>query len=230
MPANTTKLNVIEQFTVGMLVQWAWEPKGFGQIAINNGIRPLGRVVNKLTLTHMACELGIQVVDDPAWVIDPVTALSKGREFFMIKEITNEQESSAVMQLKPFLIKYSSLQKLSACLLEVCEVITEAANALDVAGNKNAKKVKTETLSKAKKSAKTQAKCNEVPESEAKAMLKVQLFQIWPVLHKLYRHMPEVTASDLELRNKVKRTADELDDSMIAATKKNEEEPGTTPS
>jgi hypothetical protein len=87
MPANTTKLKDVEEFTAGTLVQWNWEPSGFGQIAINNGIRPLGRVVNKNTLPHMACQLGIQVVDDPAWAIDPVTALSKGREFFVTLDL-----------------------------------------------------------------------------------------------------------------------------------------------
>ena len=134
------------------------------------------------------------------------------------------------LAVEPFLLQYPSLQALSNCLKETCQVITEAANALDITVSKDVYRVKAGALKMTRQSAKTQAKCNEVPESEAKAMLKVQLFQIWPVLHKLYRHMPEVTASDLELRNKVKRTADELDDSMIAATKKNEEEPGTTPS
>jgi hypothetical protein len=86
MLANTTKLNNIGDFTPGMLVRWDWVPTGFGQMAINNGIRPLGRVVSKLAKPHMGCEIGIQVVDDLTWVMDPVVALGKGREFFLVEE------------------------------------------------------------------------------------------------------------------------------------------------
>jgi hypothetical protein len=86
MPANTTRLNAIEQFTQGLLVQWEWVANGAGQGAIDKGFRPLGRVVTRDDLPHMGTALGIQLVDDPMWVIDPAVGLSKGREFFQVTE------------------------------------------------------------------------------------------------------------------------------------------------
>jgi hypothetical protein len=80
-------LQTLGDFIPGMLVSWEWQPKGMGELAIQKGIRPVGRVVDRNTLWYMACSVGIQVLDDPAWVIDPVFALSKGRTF---SEVENE--------------------------------------------------------------------------------------------------------------------------------------------
>ena len=73
-------------FTLGQLVRWEWLSKGMGQQAIDHGLRPIGRVVDRSMLPNMASSLGIQLLDDSAWVIDLVFALSKGRTFSKVEE------------------------------------------------------------------------------------------------------------------------------------------------
>lgn len=76
------RLSRVEDFIPGQLVQWDWVPNGFGQSALEQGIRPIGRVVNKADFPNMACDIGIEVLDAPNWVISPEYAMSKGREFY----------------------------------------------------------------------------------------------------------------------------------------------------
>jgi hypothetical protein len=78
------RLSRVEDFIPGQLVQWAWVPNGFGQSALEKGIRPLGKIVDKCDFPNMASEIGIEVIDAPNWVISPEFALSKGREFFKV--------------------------------------------------------------------------------------------------------------------------------------------------
>jgi len=78
------RLSRVEDFVPGQLVQWDWVPNGFGQSAIEKGIRPLGKIVDKSDFPNMACDVGIEVIDAPNWVISPEFALSKGREFFKV--------------------------------------------------------------------------------------------------------------------------------------------------
>jgi hypothetical protein len=83
-------------FIPGMLVSWEWQPKGMGQQAIDRGLRSVGRVVDRSVLPRMFCSVGIQVLDDPAWVIDPVFALSKGRTFSKVENESNLTTAGAI--------------------------------------------------------------------------------------------------------------------------------------
>lgn len=92
---NRTLANASD-FVPGMLVSWEWQPKGVGQLAIEQGLRAVGRVVDRSVLPHMARSVGIQVLDNPAWVIDPVFALSKGRTFSKVENEPNLTTAGAI--------------------------------------------------------------------------------------------------------------------------------------
>lgn len=64
----------------GMVVTWEWSA-GTKDLAERRNVRPIGRVVTHEDLLTMsaAVKIGIQTLDDPLWVIDPATILTKGR-------------------------------------------------------------------------------------------------------------------------------------------------------
>lgn len=123
-----------------------------------------------------------------------------------------------------FLLKYPALKSLSDCLTHTCRVLIEAANALEDSHDAKLKKVAGDALRMAKKSAKTQARCNEVAECEARAMLKGQLIRIWPVMYELSRQLPNETSSDAELVEKVLNAIKVLNDPMVVDTSQQEEQ------
>ena len=66
----------------GDLVEWDWIPTGYGALAIERGLRPLGRVVTRDDLPTMSVlegHLNIQLLDDEMWVLSVQTMLEKGR-------------------------------------------------------------------------------------------------------------------------------------------------------
>ena len=68
----------------GLRVSWEWSNGPIGDVARARGVRPLGRVVTKADLPHMACEVGVQTEDDPSWVVDPLQMIGKGRKIFVV--------------------------------------------------------------------------------------------------------------------------------------------------
>lgn len=74
----------------GTFVSWVWAEGAGGDAARGRDLRPIGQLVTKDTLPHLVCELGIQLLDDPSWVLDPLLMLSKGRAIY-----------AAVMSNKP---------------------------------------------------------------------------------------------------------------------------------
>ena len=72
----------MEDFKRGILVAFEWSPGDAGEYARENQIRPLGKVVTSDDLPQMASTaVGVQIVDDPTWVIDPAFAIAKGKTF-----------------------------------------------------------------------------------------------------------------------------------------------------
>lgn len=72
----------LEQLKRGDLVSFEWSAGPAGDSARERGIRALGRVVTQEDLPHMkGTAVGVQLVDDPVWVIDPAFAMSKGKTF-----------------------------------------------------------------------------------------------------------------------------------------------------
>lgn len=78
-----TAIRSMDPLVPGKLVRWEWVDVGMGADAIAKGIRPVGIVVDKTVMPHMACELGVQLLDDKFWIIDPVFFFSKGRCFYV---------------------------------------------------------------------------------------------------------------------------------------------------
>lgn len=79
----------LENFTRGTLVVFEWSPGGTGDFARENRIRPLGKVVTRDDLPQMATAVGVQLIDDPMWVIDPAVAIAKGKKFTMADATAN---------------------------------------------------------------------------------------------------------------------------------------------
>lgn len=72
----------LAEFERGIVVAFEWGPGGMGDFARENQIRPLGRVVTRDDLPEMASTaVGVQLIDDPTWVIDPAFAIAKGKKF-----------------------------------------------------------------------------------------------------------------------------------------------------
>lgn len=72
----------LEDFKRGDLIAFDWSTGVASDLARKGNIRPLGRVVTQEDLPHMTgTALGIQLIDDPTWVIDPAFAISKGKTF-----------------------------------------------------------------------------------------------------------------------------------------------------
>jgi hypothetical protein len=128
------------------------------------------------------------------------------------------------LTVEPFLLKYPALKNLSDCLKEACQVITEAAKALDITVSKDVYQTKGAALKMIRQLAETQANCNEVQESEAKALLKVQLILVWPVMTQIDRHLPNLTSSDKDLRDKMFRALKLLNKGMRDAFQQDEQE------
>lgn len=75
----------LDDFTRGVLVKFEWSAGDAGDFARENGIRPLGRVVTREDLPQMAgTAVGVQLIDDPSWVIDPAFAMAKGKTFTLV--------------------------------------------------------------------------------------------------------------------------------------------------
>lgn len=72
----------VDDLAPGLRVTWEWPNGPTGDAAQERGVRPLGRVVTKADLPHMACEVGVQTEDDPSWVMDPIQMIGKGRKIF----------------------------------------------------------------------------------------------------------------------------------------------------
>lgn len=133
----------------------------------------------------------------------------------------NDSASEAATIKAPFLIKYPALQDLSNCLFSTCRLMIEAANALEVSGDAEMKDLKRQALTLARKAAKHHAKCQERPESEAKAMIKGKLFKIWIILDRIGRALIVDTESKLRFRDMVNRTVEEIDDCVMRNSKSN---------
>ncbi len=74
-----------EDLARGMLVEWRWPVGGTGDLAAENGVRPLGRVVTREDLPTMSEQdgpLGVQTLDAAWWVLSPATVLAKGGRFW----------------------------------------------------------------------------------------------------------------------------------------------------
>lgn len=72
----------LEDFTRGTLVAFEWGPGATGDFARESGIRALGKVVTREDLPQMRAEaVGVQLIDDPTWVLDPAFAIAKGQTF-----------------------------------------------------------------------------------------------------------------------------------------------------
>lgn len=72
----------------GMVVSWEWGTSGRGATAQADGLRPMGRIITEAD--HSAVPgmgLGIQVLDDPDWVIDANRALALGRALYLEKAV-----------------------------------------------------------------------------------------------------------------------------------------------
>jgi hypothetical protein len=78
----------------GMPVQWEW----VSDLAKERGLRPYGRVVTREDLPYMACEIGIQCVDDPFWVIDPKQMLEKGQRLLPMEYIPARPKLPATLR------------------------------------------------------------------------------------------------------------------------------------
>lgn len=129
------------------------------------------------------------------------------------------RQAATIMQ--PFSIKHPALQGYSDCLFHTCKVMVEAAKALDVNGNNALKDLKRKALTMAKKFAKDQAKCLEVPETEARSMLKVNLFKSWPILDRIASNLPVDTESKVQFRDMVVRAVEEIDECATRNSKSN---------
>jgi hypothetical protein len=133
----------------------------------------------------------------------------------------NDSAGEAATIKPPFLIKHAALQDFSDCLFNTCRVMIDAANALNVNGNAELKDLKRQALILARKAAKHHAKCQERPESEARAMIKGKLFKIWIILDRISRALIVDTESKLLFRDMVNRTVEEIDDCVMRNSKSN---------
>lgn len=71
----------------GLIVSWDWIEEGAGKLAMDKGIRPIGRIVTREDLPHMSVResvFGVQTLDDPHWVLSPITMLEKGRKLYLV--------------------------------------------------------------------------------------------------------------------------------------------------
>ncbi len=74
----------LEDFKRGSMVAFEWSPGVAGDFARENNIRALGKVVTHEDLPQMtSTAVGIQLLDDLTWVIDPAFAIAKGKTFFL---------------------------------------------------------------------------------------------------------------------------------------------------
>jgi hypothetical protein len=120
-----------------------------------------------------------------------------------------------------FTIKYPALQDFSACLFQTCEIMIDAAKALNVKGDPYLKHLKKQALTFARKATKDHAKCQDVPECEARSMLKVNLFKSWPILDYIARNLPVDTESQVQFRDKVISAVEEIDNCGSRNSKSN---------
>ena len=74
----------IGDFKRGIHVSFEWGSGTTGDFARENHIRALGRVVTCEDFPQMtSTAVGVQLLDDPLWMIDPAYAISKGKTFFL---------------------------------------------------------------------------------------------------------------------------------------------------
>lgn len=67
----------------GLIVSFEWPSTQTGDFAKSRHLRPIGKVVTKDDLPHIGgVALGLQLLDDPTWVIDPARAIESGRLYF----------------------------------------------------------------------------------------------------------------------------------------------------
>lgn len=86
-----TQLQKLSDFRPGEQVRWEWQQNGpFGKLAVESGIRPVGVVVDRQMRPHMGVTVGIEVLDDPLWVIDPEFAMYKGISFHSVEGLVFE--------------------------------------------------------------------------------------------------------------------------------------------
>ncbi len=73
----------LEDFKRGTVVAFEWAPGPAGDLARKRNLRALGKVVTREDLPKMSSTttVGVQLLDDPLWVIDPAFAMSKGKSF-----------------------------------------------------------------------------------------------------------------------------------------------------
>ena len=77
----------LEDFKRGAMVAFEWSLGDAGDFARENSIRALGMVVTREDLPQMtSTAAGIQLLDDPTWVIDPAFAIAKGKTFVSANE------------------------------------------------------------------------------------------------------------------------------------------------
>lgn len=72
---------ILTELVRGTKVAWEWSGP-VAELARAKGVRPVGRVITHEDLPTMTAriEVGIQTDDDPAWVLNPVEMLAKGRK------------------------------------------------------------------------------------------------------------------------------------------------------
>lgn len=84
--AMTNPLKLADM-TRGRVVSFEWPNHPTGDLAKEKGLRPLAKVVTKEDLPNMGDgPIGLQLLDDPMWVMNPELAMSKGRKFFAAPE------------------------------------------------------------------------------------------------------------------------------------------------
>lgn len=65
-----------------LLITFDWSDDLTSELAKQRKLRPLAKVITKDHLPTMDSGVGIQLIDDPSWVMNAELAIEKGKKFY----------------------------------------------------------------------------------------------------------------------------------------------------